>query len=306
MKKIVLTISVLLLLGTGCIMGSSSKSIEEINAATEGLDLKIGSTITLTQTVLGVGGKVVDFFGGESAERKLTLVDWQTGQHVKLAWFMQIPVETAASIAEQSAYDARYARVPIGEKIPPKPVKTFETKTREGSIATSGLAKSHAILLPVTWHEGDEGTKQDNSLIWISTEQYDELTQTKKTVLNLGLFDDSLSFALGISDSIHNLVNTLQKDAQKVQDKEDLLSVHAEPDWGTFTLVVDGKETTVQTIQASNWFGRYTILASRDNPLILEVVLSPASKGSLNIFSREKFLNAFAGYKVTKINMPAS
>jgi hypothetical protein len=301
MRKIFGLVGVLVILGTGCIAPPVLKSVEEIASVTESLDLETGSKIILKQTVLGIDGTLVDFLGGESAERRLTLTQWSPGDQVALHWSMPTRVETDASIAFRSAYDQQVKSTPIGTKVPPKPKAEFETKTRDGNLASSNLANAHSILLPVAWPEGDGGIKQENSLVWISTEQYDELVKTKKTVLNLGLFDDSIAFALGVTDRVNNLINTLKKDAEKVQEKDELLSIQAGQDWGMYTLLIDEKEETVRTIEASNWFGRYTILANRDNPLILEVVLSPASKGSLNIFSRQKFLNAFAGYKIAEV-----
>ena len=78
--------------------------------------------------------------------------------------------------------------------------------------------------------------------------------------------------------------------------------MNASEDFGTYSLLVNGKKTTVKTIQAQNWFGRYTILANKNNPVILEVILSPVSKGSLNIFSKENLLQSFLGYEITEIN----
>lgn len=301
MNKILILLTVFILSASGCVTTSQTASVDEIKAATEALKLQAGTEMLIAQTLLGIDGKIIDFFGGESAERRVIMTDYVAGDRAVLKWSMRSQVETQASVDARQAYEAKYKDAPIGTEIPAKLKPIFETKTREGKLSSISLLNAHSILLPVAWREGDEGIKPDNALIWISTEQYDQLVSSKKTVLNLGLFDDSIASALDISDQVRNFINALKKDSEKISEKEELLTITAEPNWGTFMLLMDGKEQTVQTIEASNWFGHYTILANRENPLILEVILSPASKGSLNIFSREKFLHAFAGYHVTEI-----
>ncbi len=145
------------------------------------------------------------------------------------------------------------------------------------------------------------GEKIGDTVFWLSAQQYDELIQNHKTILQLGMFDDALAKTLVISDHVQNFANVLKKDAAKISNRDDLLSITADQNFGTFDVLIDGKQETVQTIEAHNWFGRYSILANRANPIILEVSLSPVSRGSLNIFSKQKALEAFSGYHVSKI-----
>ncbi len=294
----------LVFLGVGCSVQPIPKSADEIKTATDILLLKPNASVSLKQTVLGLDGSIVSLLGGQIADRHITLLEWKAGDRVALSWTMDTKAETQSSIDARNVYDAKYKDSPIGTDIPPKPDQEFETKIHSGSLSSTSLAAASSIFLPALWLDGDTGEKGDNTLIWISTNQYDELISKRKTVLNLGLFDDSIAGALGLSDSVHNFINSLKQDAATVKDRDELLSVTADQDFGTFSLTVNGKQETVRTIEARNWFGRYTILANRDNPLILEVSLSPASKGSWNIFSKQNFLDAFAGYKVAEIVNP--
>jgi len=293
----------LVFLGAGCVLQPTPKSSDEIKAATDAFLLKQNCDLVLKQTVLGLDGAVVDLLGGQNDDRHINVPDWKPGSRAALVWVTSVKVETQASVDARAAYDAKYKDAPIGTTIPTKPEQSFEYKAHTGTIETNSLASAHSILLPVLWPDGLVGEKKDNSLIWISSAQYDELIAKRKTVLDLGLFDNSIANAYGISDTVHNLINSLKQDATTVKDKEELLSVVADQNFGTFTLMINGKQETVQTIEAHNWFGRYSILSNRNNPLILEASLSPATKGSWNIFSKQKFLDAFAGYKVSEVKI---
>ena len=59
----------------------------------------------------------------------------------------------------------------------------------------------------------------------------------------------------------------------------------------------------VRAIQAQNAFARYTILANENNPLILEIILSPASRGTANLFNLKALGEAFWGYEVIEIGL---
>lgn len=287
--------------GTGCSSGSKHISEEDLLRTTESLTLNNHSTMILNQTVFGLDGVVVNLLGGQSEDRKVSITDWLSGDRVALAWSIDTKAETQDSLSTRVLYDEKYTDAPIGTEIPKKPEQQFEQRTISGNLSSESLIDAQSILLPALWPANDTVLDSDGSLIWLSTKQYDELLNKRKTVLNLGLFDESIADAIAISDKLQNFVNSIKKDAATVKDSDELLSVTADQDFGTFTLLVNGNTETVRTIEAHNWFGRYSILANRDNPLILEVFLSPTSKGSINIFSKQNLLDAFAGYKVTEI-----
>ncbi|MFA4846079.1 MAG: hypothetical protein WC654_05980 [Patescibacteria group bacterium] len=299
----------LILLGLGCSSGTvSSLSAED---ATASLSLTSGSKIVLRPTVLGLGGKIVDLLGGEADERIISITQWTAGDSVSLSWSSTSQTETAASVAAREAYESKYGETAIGEDVPKAPEPSFEDTTKSGTLRSETLHSAGELSLPEHWIQGDGGTS-DTSLIWIGRVQYDELVATRSTTLSLGLFDESL---LQVQEATSTLTSYLdrikslwpgeanQNEEPVEAQTEDLLTVQADADWGQYTLLVDGTRTAVQTIEASNAFATYTILANPDNPLILELRLSPLSQGNLEVLSPSGFIEGFGGYEISQINL---
>jgi hypothetical protein len=220
-------------------------------------------------------------------------------------------VETVASTAEREAYEAEYGETAIGEDIPEAPAPEYEEVTQTGTISSTTLANATTLQLPELWSEGDAGVS-DTSLIWISQSQYDELVSTRSTQLSLGLFDESLmqveEVTTSLTDYLDKIKNLWPGETPPELEQEEsatsgLLTVQAESDWGEYTLLVDDVRTTVQTIEARNAFANYTILANPDNPLILELRLTPLSQGNLEVLSPSGFVEGFGGYEVSAINL---
>lgn len=285
------------LTGTGCI--SAPVSEQRPDEAASVLQLSPQSEIVLRETVLGLGGPFVRLFKQEDEERHLVLEGWHAGVDASAVWSRERDEETEASKQARAAYDAQYANAPIGSDLPEPPAAVFETIKESGTLQTNALSDATSIWIPLFW-EVDKQGGDETSLIWLSQAQYDELFQTRHTQVNLGLFDDSVSYAVGLTDQVKNFVERIKGNTADTEEKS-VLDIEADIDWGTYTLLVNGVTTEVQTIRAQNAFARYTILANRQNPLILELMLSPASRGSLNVFSRESLGKAFWGYEVVSI-----
>ena len=66
--------------------------------------------------------------------------------------------------------------------------------------------------------------------------------------------------------------------------------------------MIDGAAVEVRTIEAHNWFGRYTILDDPENPLVLKVTFNPLSSGALDVFSPTGLLKTVMGYQVVEIS----
>ncbi len=301
-KLTILALMIFVFMGTGCVSQPVPVSDGSLSDNAEALDLKVGSEIVLNQTVLGLGGMLVDFLGGETESRHITINEWTPGKSAKLSWKIDSKVETDGSLKARADYDDEFKETPIGVVVPKKPEAVFNTITKKGELSTSAFDIGEIVSLPAYWQDAEVMAYTDSTLIWISDKQYDELVNKRKSVLNLGLFDDQLAFAAGFTDTIKNLLNKLKQESEEATDKEDILSVTANEQWGSYELKVDGKYQKVRTIEAQNWFGRYTILANPENPLILEIVLSPVSRGSFNVFTKEKLLESFLGYEVTEVN----
>ncbi len=292
-------LSTLILVGSGCVAEPVSNAGSEEAAAS--LSFDSADTFTLRQTIFGVGGPLVKWFGGEHEDRIVTIDDWQPQDRAEISWSLTKEIETDDSKVAREAWEAEYDEVPIGVEIPDKPEAVMEQITREGTMTTTALDSAETLLLPSNWPDGEAGVFDDESIIWLSAEQYDELVNTRKTQLNLGLFDDSISGLVKYSDDIKNLIGKLQKDSEVASESEDILEITADGAWRNYVLTVNGERTSVRVIKAKNYFGQYTILANRDNPMILELILTPASQGSFNIFSRDSLLESFIGYEVTEI-----
>jgi len=308
-QGVILTMLGLVLLGTGCV--STPVSTHTPEEATLSLSFDVGDQIELRPTILGVGGSVVGWLGGAEDSREVTLREWIAGEKVDLVWKITSRIETEESKRMRVEYDAVYAHSPVGVEIPPVPETLYEDKVENGSIRSESLAQGARLMLPQEWLAQDVGAVEE-TLIWLSRAQYKELAQTRSTALSLGLFDESLvkveeasTQLKSVFDRISGLLSPiLGESAQPSQTEESrtsLTHIQAESAWGEYVLLIDGVRTSVRVVQAKNAFASYKILANEQNPLILEIQLTPLSQGNLDL-SKDGFTKGFGGYEVTQIN----
>jgi hypothetical protein len=284
----------LLLVGFGCSPAIPASDTAAKDAA-GAVDFQSGSTVTIKQTVFGLGGIFAETVSGDGlAEYQLVVDSFVPENFVSFSWSSTAEEETMASIAARDAFEA--ASHPIGDTTKAS-TPVYETVTKFGNYSTTALDNGTKILLPAYWSEGDQSF-EDNSIIWLSKEQYESLVSTKTATLSLGLFDEKIASLVGMSDSVQNALNTLQQKATDASKSQDIYKLTADDDWQNYSLIVDGTEKTVQTIQANNWFGSYVILANPENPLVLKATLNPFALGSFDISSP---LSSFLGYEVTEI-----
>lgn len=284
----------IVLAGIGC---STVTSESEAQTEAEATDLQTGSALTVKQTIFGLGGVFAETVSGNDlAEYQVSISSFVPESAVSFSWLSQAKQETEESVVARAAYEA--AEHPIGDTTA-KPEPVYETITKSGSCASTGLDDAVNVLLPAYWSE-DGQALEDNSLIWLSKKQYDDLVNTKETTLSLGLFDAKLADLVSMTDAVRNAINTLQQKAEQASEGEDIYKLTADDDWKSFSLTIDGEEKTVRTLEASNWFGSYVILANPDNPLILKATLNPFALGSFDLSSP---LFSFLGYEVTKIEL---
>lgn len=301
----------LVTVGVGCVSSPVSDLTPE--QATASLSLAIGSEIQLRPTVFGIGGRIVAWMSDEAEERVITITQWVPGEKVGLSWSVTKLIETAESQAAREAYETQYAQSPVGVEIPDAPEPAYEEQMVSGAIASHSMNDADTLLLPSQWPEDDGGVVPE-SLIWLSKTTYDELVNTRSTSVSLGLFDESLmrveeatsqfkSFIDKASDLIAPLIGGGEgetSDEEAVLEDE-LTMVKAESDWGEYTLYVDGVRTSVRVVNASNAFASYAILANPENPLILEIQLTPLSRGHLDLLSASGLAEGFGGYEVISL-----
>lgn len=276
MKRLVFILCTFVLLGSGC---TSSQVSEASLKAAQSLLLENQSTIYLTQTVFGVDPVDVPIVGDTSITYRMHLHNWQPNSVVSFDW------------TRESA--------PIGVPTENGGVTDDTIPHREtGLLSSTSLDHGTTLLLPSLW--GVVPSDQQ-TLLWLSSDQYQSLKETGETTLDLGMFDNSIATLFGVSHILDRVSAWTGTQIPGFGGVEQSVRVHTEDKPGAFTLQVNGEETTVQTIELNNWFGRYTVLDNAENPLILEAVLSPAAKGSLKLLAEKRFQEAFEGYRVTEI-----
>jgi len=300
--SVALTCCAILFVGAGCTQQIVSDKTPE-QAATL-LNLGIGSKITLRETILGVGGKVISLFEGLDADRVITVTYWEPKVKGIFSWERSLRQETLASTSARKKYFEDYASASIGTQLPNPPEPVYETIVENGLLETNSLDNGNKISLSIFWQEDqntdDQNLKDDSTLIWLSNKQYKELVETRRTEIHLGLFDDSVSYITGLTDQIESFLDQLKGETPVAKEKN-LSEIEADISWKTYRLKVNDELIDVRAIQAQNAFARYTILANENNPLILEIILSPASRGTANLFSLKAIGEAFWGYEVTSI-----
>ncbi len=298
-RQIALGFFSLLFLGSGCLSPDVSNLTPEQAAST--LSFSVGDTFILRPTVLGLGGSVVEWSGVDEQTRTVTVTDWIPNQKVDLMWKSFVSVETSESKAVREAYEA------------PEPV--YEQRSQTGTIASQSLATATTLKLAQQWPVGDGGMVEE-SLVWLSPSQYSELINTRSTKVSLGLFDESLtriedttaqakSFVDRISGFFSSFTgdNTPVKDDSTAPAIKNATTIEADPSWGVYSLDVDGVRTKVRVVEAKNAFASYKILANPENPLILEIQLTPLSQGNLKFLSKEGLAKGFGGYEISQINL---
>lgn len=301
-KSILILLAAIVLTGAGCDMSRlpGQVSPEERAENASALNLKVGSSLVMRGTVLGFGGAVSEELGADVGRRTITLESYSAGQSADLSWTLRVRRETAASQKAREEYND--AVDGISDEAPAAPQRVYEEVDVAGSLATNSLDGAKTIFLPAYWVEGDSGVIEDNTILWLSTAQYDELISARESSLSIGLFDGALH-ALELADNVSNALNRLQGEAEQASRYKDIYKLEAQPEFGKARVVVDGKSKWARTIQATNWFGTYTVLANRDNPLILKVTLNPLSFGTLSLVSPTKILDAFLGYEIVEVNL---
>jgi hypothetical protein len=291
-SSFLLTGSLLLTIGSGCLPWQQEAPAAE---TAEVVDFKAGSTITVGQNWFGITTPSDPIYG----KRQIVIDDWQTGLSTKLSWTLKSREETVESVAARAAA----SKVPVGQiaKIPDPVYVDIDT---EGSITTDALGNAERILLPAYWPTGDYDVNgEQNSLLWLSKAQYDELVTERESHIALGLFDSSLQNVLNFGSNVTSALDKLQG---KLADGDstsntDITKLTAAEDWGSYELLVNGVATKVRTVKASSKLADYVVLANPENPLILKVSIKPLSLG-FTMLSSMSLVKSLAGYTINSVS----
>lgn len=208
MRSLVAALGMVVLIGAGC-----------SNPAPVDVTLGAGDTLTVRQTVLGIGGKLTELVGIAQEERELTV--------------------------------------------------------------------------PATWPSSATDFT-DDTFILLPKETYAELSETGTTHISLGLYDQTISDALGMLDRLNAVVEAIGG-SSVVETQQDVLLVTVTDADATDWVRIDGELVRVRAIEASNWFASYVILANPESPVILSLTLKPAARAEFDA------LASFEGFEVSEI-----
>jgi hypothetical protein len=289
-----MAVSILLFLGAGCVALPFGKQAVEYEA--EALDLPLGSSFDLSQGISAWG------IGGAPLVKHVTVEEHQAGKYAVLSWAMDVKRETEAS---KSAREYAMTHAPVGEDVKiPEPV--LEGVSEKGVVSSHSLDNAERILLPTYWPEGEiDVSESSNSLLWLSKAQYDELATTRASHIQLGLFDSTLKGVIDFSDSAKSALDRLQgKIAEQPTSNKDFTKLTASGNFGSAVIQLNGTDVKVKTLEASNAFAHYSILANPDNPIILKVTMLPWALGPQMFFSLTE-LKEVLGYSITSVYQPS-
>ncbi len=258
-------VSALIFLGAGCtnpLLGSEKNASDVV--------IEKDAKIQIEEMVMGFDNPLT-----KEPETEITILEKEFPS-MSLAWTMTDRRETQASQeARQAAMNA-----PVGsETAMPEPI--YEDVVRSGTLRADGLEAGKRISLPSFWSEGDQDLSgQENSLIWLSKSQYEQLVNTRQTIALFGGADSVLEGLLTYYQSAAAFAEKIQGNTRVVSLPDgyhEYIAITAEPEWGSYTLIYNNEKVRVQTIVAENVFARFEILANAENPLVLSVVPKPTS-----------------------------
>lgn len=214
--------------------------------------------------------------------RLVTVEEVDSGEEVTIAWRRTVERELTPETPQTAG---------VGEETPTPAVEIVE---ETGTITATGLDNAHATFLPMYWREGQKST--DTSAIWLSTEAFRELRDTRQTRWS----PDVLTRISRLSEEA---INQVKEGVSEVDE----VYLNAEADFIDFELKIDDQEATVQAIEAHDTFGNaYTILDDDTNPLILKFTYDAVSTGFAGIDAGLWSLikTVYSGYQVASITVP--
>lgn len=165
-----------------------------------------------------------------------------------------------------------------------------EEKQYVGSIMDANLQNAYELYPPAYWNEGVQSALGTGGL-WLSRDVYENLEKTRISTMKYG-FEDPQLLTFRSKDFMDPALQ-LKAHVDKILPHTDVYLTQAETNFGSYTLLVNGATTTVETINAHNWFGDMVVLNNPENPLVLKM-----TTGDLPVPE----LNGLFDYEVTKLD----
>lgn len=161
-----------------------------------------------------------------------------------------------------------------------------------GTVTNINLQNSHAAQLPAYWQKGKQSLADEKTGIWLSDDAFQELSRTKQTILNYGIFDEDAQTISKSDPGFKTAYDALRQRAGTDGKTHDLTLMKADAEPIEWKLSVNGKERTVSAWKARNWFGEIIVLNDRQNPLILKLNLN-----------QDEFMDKVYAYEIVNIEM---
>jgi hypothetical protein len=155
-------------------------------------------------------------------------------------------------------------------------------------------AEERELTVPSVWPTAAT-TVDDDAFVLLPKETYAELVETGSARISLGLYDQAISDALGLVDRLAALAALIGVKTDAGDMDADVLRVELTAADATDWVRVDGKLEAVKSVEASNAFASYVILANQESPLILSLTLKPAARAQFDA------LKSFEGFEVSEI-----
>lgn len=310
------TLSVLMLLGAGCswLGGPSSStstasgaglvSLKPEDAANK-LQFLPGDTLEIQQTV--AGATLPDWLRSKDGVRQVTITEFAPANTASLRWSTTMEKETAASQKAKTEYEAKLKSAKgdaLAELMKSPPKIEYETSNASGTVSAIQLQASHQLALPFAWPASkDLSLATGSSAIWLSDDAFLELHNTKRTVLNLGFFDEAANAMLKNAKELKAAMDRLKTQAvnQEKSTGEDLTLVKAEPEFIEWPLKVNGQEIKVSAIRGKNWFGEFVVLNNRQNPMVLKLSVNPVTAAAAQAVGGSVDVNQAIGFEVNNL-----
>jgi len=288
---------------TGSSVASATSTPEEVANAIQFIP---GDTFEIRQTVLGFGAFLPDLLKTDDGVRLVTVKRFAPEHIAELAWQVTTNKETDASKRARTDYENNLKNHPvaIGQPTPPPPNVEMEKQTASGTLLGINLRTSHSAYLPVYWQEGKQDIVGEKTAIWLSDDAFLELVNTRHTILNLGIFDDSLNQAAKNISGLKDAYSALRQQADAEGKFKDLTELQADGEFIQWPLSINGETRNVSAIRAKNWFGEVIILNNRQNPMILKVTLNPTTALASALGGNTSLVENLFGYEVKNLVMP--
>jgi hypothetical protein len=128
--------------------------------------------------------------------------------------------------------------------------------------------------------------------IWLSDDAFQELSRTKQTILNYGIFDEDAQVIVKSDPAFKAAYDVLRSRAGIDGKTHDLTLMKADAEPLMWKILVNGKEREVSAWRARNWFGEIVVLNDRQNPLILKMTLN-----------QDEYMDKVFAYEVSNITL---